>query len=152
MSMEVVAPRGIAACLDELELIISHRYYSELSLGLPVGDMLLLLDAGKLVEQRGRQRSETVVGNYRVEYVTTNADSKRRMRRFVRILAIEPEPPFAVVARLYKELGYVMAKFDVMWHGCVRDRPRVLRLAIGDVYELDVALEIGDKEYTLRRP
>jgi len=149
MSMEVVAPRGIAACLDFLELVVSHKRYSELSLALPDGDRLLLLDPGRVAESG---HGEIQVGEYMVAYTAVVADSRRAIRRSIRVLAVEPEPQFVVLTRLYKELGYVMAKFDVVWRGCVRDRPRVWRFALGDVYEIDAAVEIGDKTYTLRRP
>jgi len=153
MSDVEVVTRGIAECLEVLELITAKRRYSELSLALPAGDgKLLLLDPGKVTSERGQVRGEAQVGGYKVEYVATNADNRRGLRRFVRVLAIEPEPQFVVLTRLYKELGYVMAKFDVVLRGCVRDKPRVWRFALGDVYELDVSLDIGDREYTLRRP
>jgi len=148
-----VEPRGLAACLEVLELITAKRRYSELSLALPAGDgKLLLLDPGRVASERGQVRGGVQIGDYKVEYVATNADNRRGLRRFVRVLAIEPEPQFAVLVRIYKEWGYVMAKFDVVLRGCVKDRPRVWRFALGDVYEIDAAVEIGDREYTLRRP
>jgi len=145
-------PRGLAACLDVLELIVTQRHYSELSLALPSGDVLLLLDPGKLAVERGETHVVTEVGGYRVEHIATNADSRRAMRRFARVVAIEPEPPFAVLVRVYKEPGYVMAKFDAVWRGCVRDRPRIYACTLGHAFELSAEVEIGDKTYTLRRP
>jgi len=140
---------GLAGCLDALELVVTRGRYSELSLALPSGDSRLsLLDAGALPHGDG----EVAVGGYRVVYKATVADSRRATRRFATVLAVEPEPPFAVMVRVYKEPGLAMAKFDVMWRGCVRDRPRVLRLAIGDAYELDAAVKIGGETYALRRP
>jgi len=139
---------GLAGCLDALELVVTRERYSELSLALPAGDSRLsLLDAGNLPHGGG----EVAVGGYRVAYRATVADSLRATRRFATVLAVEPEPQFVVLVRIYKEPGLLMAKFDVL-RGCVRYRPRVLRLAIGDAYELDAAVKIDGETYTLRRP
>jgi len=148
---EVVKARGIAQCLDMLELIVKRQYYSELSLGLPAGDnRLVLLGPGKLAEQEGLNVVE--VGDYSVKYMADNADSRRAIRRFARVIAIEPEPPFVVLVRIYKEPGLLMAKFDVVLRDCVKDKPRVLAFEIGHALELKAELEIGDRTYTLRRP
>jgi len=144
-------PRGLAACLDVLELVVAKGRYSELSLGLPTGDKLALLDAG-VARESGRHQGEVSLGGYRVVYIATNADSRRAVRRFLRVVAVEPEPQFAVLVRVYKEPGYVMAKFDAVWRGCVRDRPRVYSYTLGHAFELHAEVEIGDKTYTLRRP
>ena len=142
--IEEEEPVGIAKCIEELEHI-EDGYTSETVLGLPPKDgiTLLIVSADVLTDgERGRFRETAWVGDYEIEYVGTNADSRRYKRRFARILSIKPEPPFVVVIRRHREPGALTVIYKVVKPNCAVERPKVDLRGFGYV-----ALRVGRESY-----
>jgi len=141
---EAEEPVGIAKCIEELEHI-EDGYVSEVVLGLPPQDgiTLLIVSANVLADgERGRFKETAWVGDYEIEYIGTNADSRRYKRRFARILSIKPEPEFVVVIRWHREPGVLNVQYKVVKPGCIVVRPKIDLRGFGYV-----AIRVGKESY-----